>query len=253
MHYRLHDLTIGYEGKTVASHITATLGESKLTALLGPNGAGKSTLLRTMAGFTPKLAGTLSLDGQDISALTPRQASLRVSVVLTDRITASALTVNDVASMGRSPYTNRFGRLTDADRLATAKALQTAGIAHLAGRRLHTLSDGERQKTMIAKALAQETPAILLDEPTAFLDFPSKVELMLLLRSLCHNEGKTILLTTHDLDLALQASDTLWLLDSHGTLTQGTPAQLAQSGALASAFSTPHARFDPASMRFRLA
>ncbi len=252
MDYVLHDLSIGYGGRPLLPPLSATLGEGELCALLGANGAGKSTLLRTMAGFLPRLSGELLLDGTDTSRLTPSQLSRRVGVVLTERVSALGLTVRGLVSLGRSPYTGYFGRMQEEDLRAVEAALGMVGITGLASRETSTLSDGERQKAMIAKALAQQTPVILLDEPTAFLDFPSKVELMLLLRRLCREMRKSVLLSTHDLDLALQVCDKVWLIDGDGTLHSGSPQELSRTGQLDQAFSSPHARFDPQSLRFSI-
>ena len=247
---RLHHLSTGYRQKVVARGLNATLEGGQLTCLLGPNGAGKSTLLRTLCAFQPPLEGRIEIDGCDLDTLTPKDVSTRIAVVLTDRVDVHGLRVSDLVGMGRMPYTGFWGRLQDADLEAVAEAIRLVGIEALANREVDTLSDGERQKVMIAKALAQQTPVILLDEPTAFLDFPSKVEMMLLLRRLAHDTGRAILLSTHDLDMALQTADTLWLLSQSEGLTMGTPQQLAESDQLSRFFQSPHMRFDKLSMRF---
>ncbi len=247
---RLHHLSTGYRQKVVARGLNATLEGGQLTCLLGPNGAGKSTLLRTLCAFQPPLEGRIEIDGCDIDTLTPKDVSTRIAVVLTDRVDVHGLRVSDLVGMGRMPYTGFWGRLQDADHEAVAEAIRLVGIEALANREVDTLSDGERQKVMIAKALAQQTPVILLDEPTAFLDFPSKVEMMLLLRRLAHDTGRAILLSTHDLDMALQTADTLWLLSQSEGLAMGTPQQLAESDQLSRFFQSPHMRFAKLSMRF---
>ena len=247
---RLHHLSTGYRQKVVARGLNATLEGGQLTCLLGPKGAGKSPLLRTLCAFQPPLEGRIEIDGCDIDTLTPKDVSTRIAVVLTDRVDVHGLRVSDLVGMGRMPYTGFWGRLQDADLEAVAEAIRLVGIEALANREVDTLSDGERQKVMIAKALAQQTPVILLDEPTAFLDFPSKVEMMLLLRRLAHDTGRAILLSTHDLDMALQTADTLWLLSQSEGLTMGTPQQLAESDQLSRFFQSPHMRFDKLSMRF---
>ncbi len=251
MEYSLLDLAIGYGSTTIVTNINATLHAGELCSLVGSNGAGKSTLLRTMAAFQPSLGGTMTLGHLDISTCSPLSLSKHIGVVLTERIDGMGITVRDIVEMGRSPYTNYWGHLTAADRRIVSEAMGMVGIESLAGRQASTLSDGERQKTMIAKALAQETPIILLDEPTAFLDFPSKVETMLLLRRLCLEMGKSVLLSTHDLDLALQVSDRLWLL-SGNRLVVDTPEALGQSGALDATFRSEHVEYDAATMRFRI-
>lgn len=252
MNYTLDALTIGYGGRAICPPLSATLRQGELCCLLGPNGAGKSTLLRTLAAFQPPLGGRRMLDGTDPEQCTPAQLGRLVGVVLTERTDAQGLTVKQLVALGRSPHTNFWGRLTAADHEAVAHALDLTGIAPLSQRRVSTLSDGERQKALIAKALAQETPVILLDEPTAFLDFPSKADTLLLLRRLCREMQKTILLSTHDLDLALQTADRLWFLAQGRPIVTGTPHQLAADGTLARFFQSKHTRFDARELRFRI-
>lgn len=214
------DLSTGYGNRVVSSGLTAGLCAGKVTCLLGPNGAGKSTLLRTLAGYQRALGGRMD----DVSPET-------LGVVLTERMEAMGLSVREVVAMGRHPYTGYFGRLTAEDEQVVDKAMRLTHTEEFANRIFHSLSDGERQKVMIAKALAQETPIILMDEPSAFLDFPSKVELMLMLRDLAHNQGKAILLSTHDVGIALKTADMLWLMQNGGMET-GTPQELQESGAI---------------------
>ena len=204
------NLTIGYKigrgkEKVVASGLSATLEHGKLTCLLGRNGTGKSTLLRTLAGLQPPL-------NPSPSPLFGEMSGASVALVLTHRPDLRNLTAEEVVGLGRTPHTNFWGTLREDDRRVVAESLQLVGIETLANRPFETLSDGEQQKVMIAKALAQQTPIIILDEPTAFLDYPSKCEVFQLLKRLAHDHGKAILLTTHDLDLAEKFSDTVWLL-----------------------------------------
>lgn len=235
----LSELSIGYrhrgETKVVARHLTGSLNAGELTCLIGPNGVGKSTLLRTLSGFLRPLQGEvlLSTGGSPValSRLTRGELSSQMSIVLTAKPETSGLTVADLVGMGRSPYTGFWGRLSLADHALVAEAMHQVGISHLCDRRISTLSDGERQKTMIAKALAQSTPILFLDEPTAFLDYPSKAEMLQLLRSLAHDLGKTVFLSTHDIEMALQLSDRLWLMQS-GRFETGTPHELAARGSL---------------------
>ena len=202
-------LTVGYRGHRAVEDISLSLPCGRLVCLLGPNGAGKSPLLRTLCGFQPPIAGTVTISGNDITTMSAAEVARLVSVVLTDRPLTSSLTAAEMVGMGRAPYTGFWGRLSDDDRRLVSEAMQTVGIAPLATRRMGRLSDGERQKVMIAKALAQHTPVIVLDEPTAFLDYPSKVAVMKTLARLAHDEGKTILMSTHDLELAAQLGDEL--------------------------------------------
>ena len=207
-------LTVGYRGHRVVEDISLSLPCGRLVCLLGPNGAGKSTLLRTLCGFQPPKAGTVTISGSDITTMSAAEVARLVSVVLTDRPLTPSLTAAEMVGMGRAPYTGFWGRLSDDDRRLVSEAMQTVGIAPLATRRMGQLSDGELQKVMIAKALAQHTPVIVLDEPTAFLDYPSKVAVMKTLARLAHDEGKTILMSTHDLELAAQLGDELMEIEN---------------------------------------
>ena len=253
---RLSQLSIGYKTrsgtKTVAAGMTATIRAAELTCLLGANGAGKSTLLRTLSAFQPKLAGEVFIAGREISQYTSKELSRTIGVVLTEKPDVRDMTVSDLVGLGRSPYTGFFGALTASDRHMVSQAISQVGIEPLSRRMVHTLSDGERQKVMIAKALAQQTPIIILDEPTAFLDFPSKVETMLLLRRICRETGKTIFLSTHDLELALQTADSLWLMDREHGLSIGTPQQLAQQGALSRLVERRGIHFDRETLTIRI-
>ena len=249
----LSDLTIGYRSsggdKVVARGLDMSLRSGELTCLIGPNGAGKSTLLRTIAAFQPKLGGSVYVSGKEISQYTQKELSRQVGVVLTTRPDAMNMTVEDTVALGRTPYTGFWGTLAGADRRVVAESMSQVGISHLARRTASTLSDGERQKMMIAKALAQQTPIIVLDEPTAFLDYPSKVETMLLLMRLSHEAGKAVFMSTHDFELALQTADTLWLMTGDGGIVSGSPRSLAADGSLSAFIERPGITFDPSTMR----
>lgn len=215
---RFKNLTTGYGDIIVSERLTASLHSGAVTCLLGSNGAGKSTLLRTLAGYQRPLAG-------ELDKISPET----IGVVLTERIDAMGLNVWEVISMGRHPYTGYFGRLEQKDKESILEAMKLTHTQELAERKFSSLSDGERQKVMIAKALAQQTPIILMDEPSAFLDFPSKVELMLLLRELAYKQGKAILISSHDVGIALKTADILWLMSGKGML-EGTPEELDANG-----------------------
>lgn len=251
---RLENLSIGYTEhrkviKTVMSGLNATLYSGQLTCLLGANGVGKSTLLRTLSAFQPPISGQIMLEGHPLSGYSTHQLSQLVSIVLTGRPHVRNMTVTEMVGLGRSPYTGFWGRLTSKDEEVVEHALSLTGIAELKNRLIQTLSDGERQKMMIAKALAQQTPVIFLDEPTAFLDFPSKVEMLLLLRSLAHEMDKTVFLSTHDFELALQVADLLWLMDSERGLSVGTPRELADRGDLSRYVERKGIEFDRSTLR----
>lgn len=214
----INQLSIGYRGKVIAGNLNGEVQSGQLTCLLGTNGVGKSTLLRTIAGLQPMLQGEVALQGGDtdtkvVSELSKGEMARRVAVVLTELPDVRQFSVEQVVGMGRLPYTGFFGRLSRKDRQIVDNALTQVGIPAFAHRRFDALSDGERQKVMIAKALAQQTPIILLDEPTAFLDYPSKVEIMRMLRLMANSLNKTILLSTHDLNLALHYADRLLMLE----------------------------------------
>lgn len=251
----LNNLSIGYtqkgNEKVVAQGLNAAINSGELTCLLGCNGVGKSTLLRTLSAFQPALDGDVMINYElqntnyelrTLTSYTDKELSRLIGIVLTEKPDVRNMTTDDLVGMGRSPYTGFWGTLTANDRQIVSEAISMVGIESLRGRMIHTLSDGERQKVMIAKALAQQTPIIYLDEPTAFLDYPSKVEMMQLLRRLAHQEQKTIFLSTHDVELALQLADCLWLMEcvphsdlqvrEPNQLSVGTPRQLADNGAL---------------------
>lgn len=213
---RLSHLSVGYSPSLpVVSDISVELMSGQLTCLTGENGIGKSTFLKTLTGFIPKLDGSLLLDGRDVGTFSRRELARQVSIVLTQKPDVQNLTVEEVIGLGRSPYTGFFGRLRAGDRRVVSDAIDAVGVETLRHRMIQTLSDGERQKVMIAKALAQQTPVILLDEPTAFLDFPSKVETFRLLQRMAHDRDKLILLSTHDLELAVRFADCLLEMKDH--------------------------------------
>lgn len=225
----LHNLSIGYGHRTVATALNATAPPASLTCIIGRNGQGKSTLLRTLAALQPPVSGEARMGNNDTTRMTHEETARTVGIVLTARPEAADITVDEMVALGRTPYTGFWGRLNDNDRNIVAQAIRRVGIEHLATRRVRSLSDGECQKAMIAKTLAQQTPFILLDEPTAFLDFAGKIELMRLLGQLAHNEGKTIVMSTHDLETALHTADHLWIMQEGG-ISEGTPEQLAERG-----------------------
>lgn len=259
----LQDLTIGYRqkdnNKVVAEHINAQIEAGVLTCLIGPNGVGKSTLLRTLSAFQPPLGGQIVISkeddadkGVDIATLTDKQLAKMIGVVLTTKPDVQNMTVEEMVALGRSPYTGFWGRLRDEDKVIVEESIQMVGIESLKERMVQTLSDGERQKMMIAKALAQQTPVIFLDEPTAFLDYPSKVDMLQLLHQLSRETHKTIFLSTHDLELALQITDTLWLMQPQEAPVIGTPRQLADNGALSRFIDREGICFDRESLSIRV-
>lgn len=244
------ELLIGYvlkngKRKVVHNDLNLELYPGEVTCLLGLNGAGKSTLLRTLGGFQPLLGGSISLFNKPFRSFSPSDISLSIGVVLTEKTNAGGITVYELVSLGRHPYTGFFGVLKKRDREVIEQSLEAAGISHKADTYVAELSDGERQKAMIAKTLAQECPIILLDEPTAFLDVTSRIETMVLLRKLAREQRKTILLSTHDMDSAIQMGDRLWLLEKERQMACGTPEDLILNGEFESFFSKEGILFDP--------
>ena len=252
----IKDLSIGYPGKgevkVVAGHINAGINSGELTCLLGANGIGKSTLLRTLSAFQPKLSGEIFIQGKEIEQYKDKELSMAISVVLTEKCEVRNMTVTELVGLGRTPYTGFWGTLDEDDKRIVERSISLVKIEKLADRMVHTLSDGERQKVMIAKALAQETPIIFLDEPTAFLDFPSKVEMMQLLHRLSRQTNKTIFLSTHDLELALQIADKIWLMDKMKGVIIGTPEDLSLNGSLSAFFAHKGIIFDIETGLFRV-
>ncbi len=252
---RARSLTVGYRGSggrstAVATALDLELLPGELVCLLGPNGAGKSTLLRTLAGLQPALDGDLRLDGEPLQEVAPRRRARRLGVVLTGSQASGLITGRELVQLGRYPYTGWSGRLSEIDHRAVDEALRAVDAEPLACRPVSELSDGEKQKIMVARALAQEAAVLLLDEATAFLDLPRRVELMQLLLAQAR-AGKAILLSTHDLDLALRGADRLWLLSQNGELCKGLPEELVLSGAFGRTFDSAGVSFDPREGAFR--
>ena len=246
---KTYNLSIGYhfnrgEDIILHKHIGLELFNGEITCLLGPNGSGKSTLIRTFSGFQPALDGDLFIDAKSINHYKPKELARLLSVVLTEHPNVGSMTVYSMVAFGRSPYTGFLGHINKTDKGVIEKALTNAGIPELCNRQFHSLSDGEKQKVFIAKSLAQETPLMFLDEPTAFLDFPSKVEILQLLRKTAWEQDKAVLLSTHDLNLALQFADKIWLMASDRPIITGVPEDLVLSGKFGEYFDHEHISFD---------
>lgn len=215
------DLLIGYKGKAILPPINVSLNTGDLIALIGPNGAGKSTLFKTLTAHIKPIGGSVKLFGKELFEFTPEERSTLIGLVLTDRPDDLFLKVYDVVASGRSPYTNFFGKLNDEDEKVIIESLDIVGVNHLIDRYFNTLSDGEKQKVMIAKAIAQNTPIIFMDEPTAFIDYPSKIELFSLMNNLAKERNKTIIFSSHDLELLLRYTDELWIVSKNKELIAG--------------------------------
>jgi iron complex transport system ATP-binding protein len=236
----------------VAGPLDLEIQAGQLICLLGPNGSGKSTLLRTLAGLQPALGGVIEIDGEKAARLKPAQLARKISLVLTDPIRHSNLNVWSLVALGRYPYSDWLGILNDADKAVVSWAIEAAGIAPLSDRKVATLSDGESQKVMLARALAQDTPLMMLDEPTAHLDLPSRIQLMQLLHQLVRRTNKGILISTHELDLALQVADEVWLLQTGGQLSKGAPEDLVLNGIFEAVFDKEGILFDKTTGTFNM-
>jgi iron complex transport system ATP-binding protein len=262
------DLSLGYrsggDSRLVASGITASLERGEFVCLLGPNGSGKSTLLKSLAGMLPLMGGDCLVAGKPLGRLSLSERAELVSIVLTEQPNAGWFTAFQIVAFGRYPYTDARGRLSKEDVDKVHAALDAVGLSGFAGRRFAELSDGERRKVLVARALAQDSPLILLDEPTVYLDAPSRIELFALARSLARTQGKALVLSTHDLDLALDGADRLWLLGpssaegapsapdgAQSFFADGLPEELALRGTLGAALSTATMIYEAASGGFR--
>ena len=237
-----NNLTIGYEHTVVQRDLSFSLMQGEMVCMLGKNGCGKSTLLRTLAALQPALSGTFTIASSPNSLIAPSPNHLitssphnNIALVLTERLSLENTTVHDVVAMGRYPYTSFLGGLSQEDERLIALALQQVGLEDAAHTFFNAHSDGEKQRVLIAKAIAQETPIILLDEPTAHLDLPNRIKILQLLRRLAHEQGKTVVISTHELELAIQLSDRILLMSEQG-IQLDTPINLREQNAFTEAF-----------------
>jgi len=250
------NLTIGYSkrGKIdiIQPDLQLKLRAGELVCLIGPNGSGKSTLLRTLAGLQKPLSGKTLIDGDESAKLSQHEKALLISLVLTERVDIENATVYNIVSLGRHPHTPWWGNMSEEDDAFIHEVIEMVHLGYKTNCYLSELSDGERQRAMIAKALAQDTPIILLDEPTAHLDLPNRVEIMLLLHKLAHKTQKAILLSTHELDLALQAADRIWLISSDRGVECGVPEDMVFNGSFNHAFQSKSYVFNAANGNFSM-
>lgn len=242
---RFENLTLGYGSRTLIDSLSGHIPSGGLTALVGRNGTGKSTLLRAIAALGPKQRGEIILCGKRIEELSPTEMAKTVALVTTDKVRITNLRCRDVVALGRAPYTNWIGRIQPQDEAIVGEALASVGMSDYADRTMDSMSDGECQRIMIARALAQQTSIILLDEPTAFLDMPNRYELCTLLRRLAHEEQKCILFSTHELDIALELCDSIALISPPHLHILPTE-EMVRSGHIERLFTTGIVRFDPA-------
>lgn len=247
----LEQLTSGYPGPrgVVVGAATLNVQAGDFVCVIGRNGAGKSTLMRTICGLQPALSGAASVGGVDVQAMDPRDRAKTIAVVTTERVSSPGLTARDVVELGRQPYTDWRGALTSADHAVVNQSMEKAGASVFGPKPFDSLSDGERQRVMIARALAQSAKIMVLDEITAFLDLPGRVEIMALLRRHAEASGKVVLLSSHDLELSLELAQYLWIVDD-GKLIFGEPDELIENGSIARAFDSADVAFDGEKRRF---
>ena len=247
------NLSIGYKSKkeivTIAENLNLNLASGKLISLIGANGIGKSTLLRTITGIQPPLSGTVFLNDENINTYKPLDLAQNLSLVLTEKLPPSNLSVFELVALGRQPYTNWIGTLSQTDIQKVQEAMQLTQIEHLATKRHFEISDGQLQKVLIARALAQDTPLIILDEPTTHLDLLHKVSLFKLLKKLTQETQKCILFSTHDIDLAIQLSDEMVIMTPE-IVVQDEPCNLISKGSFATLFKDEHIVFNAEKGKF---
>ena len=241
---QFENIKLGYGSRTLIANLSAKICAGELTALVGRNGTGKSTLLRAIAGLGEIGDGKIIIDGKDITMLTAAEMATRVAFVTTDKVRITNLRCRDVVALGRAPYTNWIGRMQQQDNEIVEQALASVGMSDYADKTMDRMSDGECQRIMIARALAQQTPIILLDEPTAFLDMPNRYELCTLLRKLAHEENKCIFFSTHELDIALELCDSIALI-SPPQLHILPTEEMVRSGHIERLFTTGIVSFNP--------
>ena len=236
------NLGIGYKGKPLLPDINVSLNEGDIVALAGPNGAGKTTLFKTLCGSLKPIAGRITIFGKDLNQYSATERASLFSLVLTEKPDDLFLKVYDIVAAGRYPQLGLMARLSESDESIIEESLQTVGVKHLIDRNFISLSDGEKQKVMIAKAIVQDTPLIFMDEPAAFLDYPSKIELINLMVKLSREHKKTILFSSHDLDLLLRYCDKMWIVGYGLPLVEGTPKQLIEQGLIDAYFKPINAK-----------
>ena len=247
-----YNLEVGYKKKKVLSNIDLVIHSGEVVTILGANGIGKSTLIKTLTGEISPIGGQVIVVGKPIESYTQKELSKHIAIVTTDKVQAGGLKVVELINLGRHPHTGYFGRLADKDVEIVRKAMNDVGIAHKENSYLSELSDGERQKVMIARAIAQQTPLIILDEPFSFLDTASRIEILSLLKNLCRTEDVGILLSSHDVSQAMRMSDRIVLVDKDREITVGTPADLICNNKIQNMFNNPDIIYDKSQSDFVL-
>lgn len=249
------NLTIGYTSKsnttTIAKNLNINLLSGKLIGLIGANGIGKSTLLKTITGIIKPLEGNVFINDKLIETFKPEDLAKELSIVLTEHLPPSNLSVYEIVALGRQPYTNWLGTLSNDDKLKIEEAISLTEISSFQHKKYYEISDGQLQKTLIARALAQDTDLIILDEPTTHLDLVHKVTLLKLLQKLTHETGKTILYSTHDIDLAIQLCDEMIVI-TENEVFQNQPCKLIEDGVFDTIFKNENIQFDASNGKFNI-
>lgn len=251
-HGKANNLINRVEAKKIAGPINLELYAGKLVCLLGANGVGKSTLIKTLSGIQVPLSGQVFIEDKPISKLSPQELATKLSLVLTETVRSWNLDVYSLISLGRFPYTGWLGNLSDEDLAIINFAIEAVNLLDFINRKVDELSDGEKQRVMLARALVQDTGLIILDEPTAHLDIPNRISLMGLLHNLSREQHKAILISTHELDLALQIADEIWLFDGNGNLITGTPEELVMNDHFSSVFDKQGTLYDKSTGVFKM-
>lgn len=247
-----YNLEVGYKRKKVLSNIDLVINSGEVVTILGANGIGKSTLIKTLTGEISPIGGQVIVAGKPIESYTQKELSKHIAIVTTDKVQAGGLKVIELINLGRHPHTGYFGRLADKDIQIVRKAMNDVGIAHKENSYLSELSDGERQKVMIARAIAQQTPIIILDEPFSFLDTASRIEILSLLKNICRTDNVGILLSSHDVSQAMRMSDRIVLVDKDREITVGTPYDLICNNKIQNMFNNPDIIYDKSQSDFIL-
>lgn len=245
-YFEASSLSVGYNGKALIEEIDFALGKGRILTLLGPNGSGKSTILKTLSHQIARIRGCAALDGSDLFSMDAKSLARKQAVVLTDRIRPEMYTVRDIVSLGRYPYTDMMGRLTAEDRRIVESSLALVNASELGSREFMTLSDGQKQRVIIARALAQQPELLVLDEPTAFLDIKHKLELLSMIRTLAREKALTVIMSLHEIDLALKASDLILCVKGERIAAFGTPDEVLSSISIESLYELENGSFNAA-------
>ncbi|OJV40656.1 MAG: hypothetical protein BGO29_05445 [Bacteroidales bacterium 36-12] len=249
-------LSVGYKDSkkdvVIQHNLNLYVNKGEMVCLIGPNGSGKTTLLRTLSGLLRPLSGKSYINNIDVQKISSRERALLIALVLTDRVDIENATVESIVSMGLHPHTSWWGKINKQTNSVVESAIEMVHLEKKAHSLLSELSDGERQRVMIAKAFVQDTPIIILDEPTAHLDLPNRIEIMLLLHKLAHETGKTVLISTHELDIALQAADRVWLMTENDGVEVGVPEDLVLNGKFTETFKSDNFIFNPTNGNFSM-